>query len=229
MSDATRRRPGDRLFEVVLCGILQREFHAGTPLPSQSKLADVFGVSRRTVGRATRRLGELGLVRVRPGCRTIVLDARQTTDVSLIQLHLAIASTSNAIARDITEYCALSILPRLAIAERRITLAQLDNLDWLVGGYRCDMRPDERESFETEYWEEVARATHNPLFLRQVQLWFSVTRGVRSQARWPEPFPRDFYEALNAALRRRSGSVRIWCDRILSAPILSVVPPLRCQ
>ncbi|MFF9780573.1 winged helix-turn-helix domain-containing protein [Streptomyces sp. NPDC013978] len=62
--------------------IVAQEYSVGSALPSQRELATSFGVSRDTVQRALRELGEDGWIRSRQGSGSRVIKAPQSTSAA---------------------------------------------------------------------------------------------------------------------------------------------------
>jgi DNA-binding FadR family transcriptional regulator len=213
---APRLRIADRVFETLLRAILQGELKPGEAVPTQRQLSTQFGVSPLVVRQAIHRLEELELVRVRQGSATMVLDPAKATDVRLIQLQLEVARPGDATSLAAIENRALSTLPLLALAERRITAAELQRLDRRVDAYREDGTLEERSAFQAEFWELIARATRNPLLHHQVRWWFRVSREIgASRGLQIARIPQQFYRELIECLRKRSGAVQLWLDRVL--------------
>jgi DNA-binding FadR family transcriptional regulator len=210
-----RLRIADRVFETLLRAILQGELRPGEAVPTQRQLSTQFGVSPLVVRQAIHRLEELELVRVRQGSSTMVLDPAKATDVRLIQLQLEVARPGDATALAAIENRALSTLPLLALAERRITAAELQRLDRRVELYRDDASAEERTTFHAEFWELIAGATRNPLLQHQVRWWFRVSREIGvNRSLQTARLPREFYQELTQCLRKRSGAVQLWLDRV---------------
>jgi DNA-binding FadR family transcriptional regulator len=212
---APRLRIADRVFETLLRAILQGELRPGEAVPTQRQLSTQFGVSPLVVRQAIHRLEELELVRVRQGSATMVLDPAKATDVRLIQLQLEVARPGDATALAAIENRALSTLPLLALAERRITAAELQRLERRVEMYREDASAEERATFHAEFWELIAAATRNPLLQHQVRWWFRVSREIGvNRSLQTARLPREFFQELTQCLRKRSGAVQLWLDRI---------------
>jgi DNA-binding FadR family transcriptional regulator len=203
------------VFEALLRAILQGELRPGEPVPTQRELSSQFGVSPLVVRQAIHRLEELELVRVRQGSATMVLDPSKATDVRLIQLQLEVARPGDAIALAAMENRALSTLPLLALAERRITAAELQRLERRIEAYREDASAEERTAFQADFWELIAAATRNPLLQHQVRWWFRVSREIgASRTMQTARLPQQFYRELIECLRKRSGAVQLWLERI---------------
>jgi DNA-binding FadR family transcriptional regulator len=204
-------RVADRVFEALLGAILRGELEPGEPLPTQRTLSREFGVSPLVVRQAIHRLEELELVRVRQGSPTIVLDPNQAADVRLIQLQLEAATPGDAFALAGVENGALSSLPLLVLAARRIEDAELAALDALVEGLGENPSAGVFETFQAAYWLQIAAATRNPLMQHQVRWWFHTLPGLKLPSVLnAEPKPRSIYQQVNDSLRRRTDVLDSW-------------------
>ena len=76
-----RLRVADHVFETLARAILNGELTPGEPLATQRDLAQQFNISALVVRQAIHRLEDLGLVRVKQGSTTIVLDPNQSADI----------------------------------------------------------------------------------------------------------------------------------------------------
>jgi len=75
-NDLPVRQPSlaDQVYEIILKGISDETYPAGSLLPSENQLAERFNVSRPTIRAAFARLVERGYVRRRRGVGTFVAD-----------------------------------------------------------------------------------------------------------------------------------------------------------
>lgn len=81
-SNAIRRpRLADAIIDALGGEILRGDLVAGQALPPEPLLSDRFGVSRTVVREAIKRLQSLGLIEVRHGIGTIVLDHEAWDDL----------------------------------------------------------------------------------------------------------------------------------------------------
>jgi len=221
---AMRMRAADYVFETLSRAILTGELTPGSVLATQRELSHQFGVSPLVVRQATHRLEELGLVRVRQGSTTIVLDPSEASDVRLMQLQLELATPGDRLALAAREMQVLASLSLLALAERRIADEQLDELDALVDA--LPEAPTSREvlTFRMQFWGVVARATSNGILEHQVRWWARVMQDLekRSAATVEASTARSAagrtqFRGLVKALRKRRGAVDHW---------LKVIEPL---
>jgi len=78
---STRRpRLADAIIEEIAIDILRQNIPPGTLLAPEPQLSDRFGVSRTVVREAIKRLQSLGLIDVRHGIGTVVLDPESWDD-----------------------------------------------------------------------------------------------------------------------------------------------------
>lgn len=224
---AMRMRAADYVFETLSHAILTGELTPGSVLATQRELSHQFGVSPLVVRQATHRLEELGLVRVRQGSTTIVLDPSEASDVRLMQLQLELATPGDRLALAAREMQVLASLSLLALAERRISEEQIDELEKLVDTLSDAPTPRDLLSFRLQFWGRIARATANGILEHQVRWWARVmqdldkrspptldnnnTAAVRNAA------GRTQFRGLLKALRKRRGAVEYW---------LKVIEPL---
>lgn len=207
----TRTRVADRVFAKLLGAILRGELAPGEPVPTQRALSREFGVSPLVVRQAIHRLEELELVRVRQGSPTIVLDPNRAADVRLIQLQLEAATPGDALALAGLENRALSALPLLVLAARRISDQELDALDALVSSLGAEPTEQELHEFQTKYWSMIAAATCNPLLQHQVRWWFHTLPRLAVPTIAPVEEPSlGVYRELNASLRARGDVLDSW-------------------
>jgi DNA-binding FadR family transcriptional regulator len=207
----TRVRVADRVFAELLGSILRGELTPGEPVPTQRALSRKFGVSPLVVRQAIHRLEELELVRVRQGSPTIVLDPNRAADVRLIQLQLEAATPGDSLALAGLENRALSALPLLVLAARRISDEELDQLDAIVEALGDHPSERELDEFQVRYWSTVARATCNPLLQHQVRWWFHTLPRLAAPTITPvETLQISVYRDLNAAFRGRSDVLESW-------------------
>ena len=206
-------RVADYVFETLSRAILTGELAPGSVLATQRELSKQFAVSSLVVRQATHRLEELGLVRVRQGSTTIVLDVHETSDLRILQLQLELATPGDKLALAARENQALSGLALLALAERRIDKAELDRLDKLVDELPALPNPHEILRFQMGFWGVIASATHNPMLQQQVRWWSAVMRSLERNggpvATAPARLPAR-YRGLVRALRRKQGAVDYW-------------------
>ena len=93
----------DRLRSMILRGHLA----AGSRLPAERELADRFGTNRNTLREALRTLEAQGLVAVRQGAASEVLDFRESGNLMLLPFFLREAGFGPALAETVRDLYAL--------------------------------------------------------------------------------------------------------------------------
>jgi GntR family transcriptional repressor for pyruvate dehydrogenase complex len=125
----------DKVFAQLLGEITSDRYPAGTKLPAERKLSEVFEVNRHVVREALKRLEQVGLIRISQGGSTEVLNFRESAGLDLLGLladHAQGAAQmlrywrSNlemraAIAPDVARLCALRASPELKASISALT------------------------------------------------------------------------------------------------------------
>lgn len=211
-----RQRVADHVFESLARAILTGDLKPGEPLTTQRDLAKQFNVSALVVRQAIHRLEDLGLVRVRQGSTTIVLDPNESTDIRLIQLRIELSEPGAKLATAALENQVMFMLPLIALAERRITDEELAVLRYITNSLPEDASTQDVLRVRMEFWRQIAKATHNPLFQQMVRWWASLANDLERRGREMRPPPNrtqiEFYKRLTDALAARSGAVQVWLE-----------------
>jgi DNA-binding FadR family transcriptional regulator len=228
-----RQRVADHVFDSLARAILNGELKPGEPLATQRDLAKQFAVSALVVRQAIHRLEDLGLVRVRQGSTTIVLDPNESSDIRLIQLQMELADPGPAISSAAMENQVLFLIPIIVLAERRITDEEIGVLRYLIDNVKTkpNQTPADVMRFRIEFWRQVAKSTRNPLFQQQIRWWSTMMsdldqRGVKMRAP-AAPINVEFFHSLVNALAEHKGAVRLWVGAI--RPILDFLEAERAK
>ncbi len=172
---APRNRLGthaaDGIFYDLAGEILRGELSWDAPLPGERLLGKRFGVSRIIVRQAVHRLAEVGLVRVRQGGATLVLDPAEAADLRVFQLHHQLGSVTARDARELTERQLLQGYATLLLCDVHASPEQRAALGGIVEAYAGG--PDrELAAFESRFWRAVARAGGNRIYVLENNWWF---------------------------------------------------------
>lgn len=159
-----------KVFERVAVQIEQRildgELRSGDRLPTEREMAEQFQVSRTAVREALKILAQKGLVDMRPGRGTIVIDgANEALRHSLglvLKLKLGEVGGSNTLV-EVREILEVEIA---GLAAARATTSEIDALRAAV---QCmDENLHNADAFiaaDNQFHEALARATQNPIIL----------------------------------------------------------------
>ncbi len=159
-----------KVFERVAVQIEQRilagELHSGDRLPTERELAEQFQVSRTAVREALKILSQKGLVDMRPGRGTMVIDgADEALRHSLglvMRLKLGEVGGSNMLV-EVREILEVEIA---GLAAARATDTEIGALREAV--MSMDVNLGDADAFivaDNQFHEALARATQNPLIL----------------------------------------------------------------
>lgn len=213
-----RLRVADHVFETLARAILNGELEPGEPLATQRDLAQQFNISALVVRQAIHRLEDLGLVRVKQGSTTIVLDPNESADIRLIQLRMELAEPGPGLSGAALENQALFVVPMLVLAERRMSAGELAELDALLAALPEVPTGDQMRVFRVAYWSRISAATRNPLFQQQVRWWSTLVAQLEHRGRTMrlprQPLNLAMYHGLNRALRERKGAVQVYLDSL---------------
>ncbi|MCP2294772.1 regulatory protein, gntR family [Nocardia amikacinitolerans] len=104
LQPVVKRSVSADVFEQIAADVLSGELAPGSTLPSERQLAEALGVSRPAVREALQRLAAAGLVAVRQGDATTVLDYRRGAGLEVLpRLLIREGMLEPAVARSILE------------------------------------------------------------------------------------------------------------------------------
>ena len=165
LQPVSRRSVPDEVFDQVLGEVVSGALGPGEALPSERRLAEVFGVSRPAVREALQRMAQAGLVEVRHGGATTVRDFRRYAGLDLLPtLLLRDGSVDVAAVRSVVE-ARLLIGPGVAaLAADRRDEGHLAELTALVSAYAETEDAVERQRHTLAYWDVVVDAADSIAF-----------------------------------------------------------------
>lgn len=177
---AKSRRAFDEITSQVRDLVRRGELAAGDRLPSESKLADQFRVSRNTVREAMRMLQVAGLVELRPGASGGAFVARANPHRVAVNIS-DMLDLSDFSFTDLTEARAGVELTVVRLAcERRDAddLAAMEQNIELVAELTREGRLDERALANVEFDNLLAAATKNPVLIAFMRSITAVSQEV---------------------------------------------------
>jgi DNA-binding FadR family transcriptional regulator len=219
-STTQRTHASDEVFHALAGAVLRKELAPGSSLPPERELSHRFGVSRIVVREAVHRLKEYGLVRVRQGSPTRILDPDAATDIRLLGLEIELMGPEDGGLQMLGERQMFAGAAVLDLAEQRMSREEIDALECVVDDFIA--APDKeavRLVFERDFWVRMAAGSGNRIYLRETRWWFGL---LQKDARYRaglfgEPLRRArLYKALLAAQRKRSGSAQLYLRALRS-------------
>jgi len=170
----------DLVFDRLALEILRGDLPANTLLPPERVFASRFHVSRIIVRQAIHRLADLGLVRVRQGGGTLVLDPAEPTDLRLLALYYRLAPqriSGGPSVEDMIEKQYLQGLSIVSVAARRATPEALDRVARLVDAFAAgDESTRPIAELEEHFWRALAKSGGNRIFVMEVAWWYETLR-----------------------------------------------------
>ncbi|MEQ1440130.1 GntR family transcriptional regulator [Fontimonas sp. SYSU GA230001] len=159
LSDSVYRQLADK--------ILSGELPAGEALPAERELSEVLGVNRGAVREAIKRLQQAGLVAVRQGGNSVVLDFQTEGGLELLP-NLLVHKDGRLNGTVVRSIMAMrsSLAPDIAAAAARKGGQRLaDELDTLLARMRADAR-DLRalQQYALDYWKKLVERGGNIAF-----------------------------------------------------------------
>jgi DNA-binding FadR family transcriptional regulator len=204
-----RIRAADHVFEALAGAILHGKLAPNDPLPPERELAARFDISRVLVREAIHKLKELGLVRVRQGGQTIVLDPAMATDPRVTVLMFELAAPYGAAVRDMAERQLVQGAVLLMLAEARAVTSEIDALDKLIDDYIA-AGPETAPLFLSHFWITVGAATKNEILHRETRYWFQLASrrlgGAPPAMLWNHEERITVHREVVERLRRRAGA-----------------------
>ena len=172
-----RGHAADTIFDQLAAAILTGEIAPNAPLPPERVLGEQFGVSRIVLRQAVHRLADVGLVRVRQGGATMVLDPADAGDIRLIGLYYALdpgGEQARKIRRDAIEKQSLQGLSLVDVCARRGTKREREAIHALALAFDdAHATEDSYRAFEQSFWRAAARAGKNRIFEMETVWWYS--------------------------------------------------------
>ncbi|MEU7630104.1 GntR family transcriptional regulator [Nocardia sp. NPDC049220] len=183
LQPVVKRSVSADVFEQIAADVLSGELAPGVALPSERQLAEALGVSRPAVREALQRLAAAGLVSVRQGDATTVLDYRRGAGLEVLpRLLVQAGELDPGVARSILE-ARLHNGPKVAeLAARRADATEPDGIPALlsasVEALATEQDPIVQQRHAMEFWDHVVDAADSIVF----RLMFNMLRAAYEPA-----------------------------------------------
>ncbi len=193
--------------------ILDGELQVGDRLPTERELAEQFQVSRTAVREAMKILAQKGLVDMRPGRGTIVVDGARVAMENSIGLLMRMKSGEVGISDNLVEVRAILETEIAALAAARATEKEITAMREAIRV--MDESLDNADAFITadnSFHEALAQATQNTLILTLLNSIVNVLSEQRKQIFAVEGGPQrgqvHHRRILECVIRRDPASAR---------------------
>lgn len=204
----SRSSLSESVFRQLADRILNGELPAGEPLPAERELSEALGVNRGAVREAIKRLQQAGLVAVRQGGNSLVLDYLAEGGLELLPnllLH-SDGRVNGAVVRSVMAMRS-SLAPDIAASAAKKGGAKLaDELDALL----ADMQANAKnlaalQKLALEFWKKLVERGGNIAFrlaFNSMNKTYSQVQGVLAQVLEPEFRDSANFSAIAAAVRK---------------------------
>lgn len=161
----TRQSVPEQVFGQIATAVFTGELEPGEALPSERRLAELFGVSRPAVREALKRLSAASLIEVRHGGATTVRDFRRHASLDLLpQLLFCNGKLDTAVARSLLE-ARLRNGPKVAeLAAERHGPELAGLLGESLRALEAEDDPTQRRRHVIVFWDHVVDAAGSIVF-----------------------------------------------------------------
>jgi DNA-binding FadR family transcriptional regulator len=175
LQPVSRRSVPEGVFRQIVDNVLSGDMRPGESLPSERRLAEVFGVSRPTVREALKRLAAAGLIEVQHGDAATVRDFRRHAGLDLLPwLLLRGGELDVSVVRSIME-ARRYIGPKVAeLAAQRCEPGLSVLLEECVRKLENDADPVELQRHALAFWDHVVDGADSIVF----RLMFNTLRAA---------------------------------------------------
>jgi DNA-binding FadR family transcriptional regulator len=198
----------DAVFDQLSSEICHGELAPGAPLPSERVLCAALGVNRGAVREALKRLAQAGLVAIRHGGPTRVLDFTESAGLDLLaRLLLRSDGTLDlGVGRSVLEMRS-ALGPEIAAqCARRRADPIADELERVVGEMEAaDQDLARLSELGMEYWRLLSRGSGNvayQLACNTLHRTYDMIRSALLQAMAPELLDFERHRQIAAAVRK---------------------------
>lgn len=207
-----KQRLSDTVYEQLMDRIVDRTLSPGSELPAERILAEKLGVNRGAVREALKRLQQAGLIQIRQGGNSVVLDYESEGGLELLPSLLTNAEgqLNPAVARSIMAMRS-SLAPDIAASAAKKGGAKLaDELDDILRKMRASSKNTPAlQTLAHEFWARLVerggniayRLAFNSMNKTYKAIWNLLTQVL-------EPEFRDFDNLQRLANAVREGDER---------------------
>jgi GntR family transcriptional regulator, transcriptional repressor for pyruvate dehydrogenase complex len=214
-----KQRLSDSVYEQLMGRIVDRRLAPGSELPAERVLAEQLGVNRGAVREALKRLQQAGLIQIRQGGNSVVLDYETEGGLELLPSLLtdAAGNLNPAVARSIMAMRS-SLAPDIAAAAARKGGARLaDQLDEILRRMRAASKDTPQlQALALEFWSRLVNAGGNiayRLAFNSMHKTYQAIWGLLTQVLEPEFRDFDNLQRLANAVRESDADTARDCGR----------------
>lgn len=171
----TKANVSDIVYEHMLQAISDGTWTPGEKIPSENKLAQMYGVSRVTVRAAIQRLTSINLLESRQGGGTFVCNP--STDQRMDSMR-PLFTLSRMDRRNVFEFRKTIETGEAVLAAERITPEMLQRMRKVSEQMEKGGSQEDVTEYDLEFHRLIAEATGNPIFVKVFDLLRSTYRAL---------------------------------------------------
>jgi DNA-binding FadR family transcriptional regulator len=214
-----KRSLSDTVYEQLMDRIVDRRLSPGSELPAERLLAEQLGVNRGAVREALKRLQQAGLIQIRQGGNSVVLDYESEGGLELLPSLLTDTkgNLNPAVARSIMAMRS-SLAPDIAAAAAKKGGAKLaDELDEILRRMRAASKDTPAlQALALEFWSKLVERGGNiayRLAFNSMNRTYKAIWNLLTQVLEPEFRDFDTLQRLSNAVRERDERAAHDCAR----------------
>ncbi len=177
---------GDLVFKQLSAEIISGRYPAGSWLPAERALTEVFRVNRHVVREALKRLAQIGLVKVSPGGGTQIIDFKQYAGLDLL-VPLAEYTQGGGDASDtwrsVLEMRAALAADAVRLCTRRAPVALKNELLTLTHEMSEAVDASRLFALELRFWDLVLTGADNIAYRLTFNTMLKGTRAMAKSAK----------------------------------------------
>jgi GntR family transcriptional repressor for pyruvate dehydrogenase complex len=153
--------------------LMEGVWQEGEKLPSESKLCEMFGVSRVTVRAAIQQLAILGLVQTKQGGGTFVKSGLSISQFDSLYSVMPIQKNQDLIV--VLEYRKIMEKGTIALAQEKVTPQDIDELEKIY--QRMQQSKDDLKTFseaDIAFHFKIGEISRNPIVIKVYDLIWGI-------------------------------------------------------
>lgn len=158
-----KRSASADVFDQIVGNLLDGSLEAGDALPAERSLTETLGVNRQAVREALQRLAQAGLIRIRQGEATTVLDFRRNGTLDLLPRLLARSdgSPDPEVVRSVSEMRVSVGIDAVRLATQRATPEQVTRMEEVIQRMVHEVEAADLARSDLELWDVLIDAADN--------------------------------------------------------------------
>ena len=202
VTKAERQIKADKVVDLILKYIKDNNLQAGSRLPSERVLVEMFSVGRPAIREATRILSILGIIEIRQQGGMFVADPERRSRLDYFRLYMQSGQIS---LTEVLETRLILEVECIALAAEHITDEQLDRIGKIISNVSIDDVEGFAEADSTLH-SVIYASTGNralQLLMQTISMWTVISRGFSNSFEEVRQIVHSDHRNIYHALRAR--------------------------